>query len=91
VFCLGTNIISWCSRKHNSIALSSAEAEYISANKVVCQSMWLRRILSDLHQKVIDPTVILYKHVSNCNDQKSSFSYKIKTYAVKASFYQKHG
>jgi hypothetical protein len=63
VFCLGTNIISWCSRKHNSIALSSAEAEYISANKVVCQSMWLRRILSDLHQKIIDPTVILYNNM----------------------------
>jgi len=63
VFCLGTNIILWCSRKQNSIALSSAEAEYISTNKVVCQSMWLRRILSNLHQKVIDPTIILYDNM----------------------------
>lgn len=63
MFCLETNIISWCSRKQDSIALSNAEAEYIYANKVVCQSIWLRRILSNLHQKVINPTVILYDNM----------------------------
>jgi len=36
VFYLVTNIISWCSKKHNSITLFSAEAEYIVANEVVC-------------------------------------------------------
>jgi hypothetical protein len=36
VFYLVTNIISWCSKKHNSITLFSAEAEYIAANEVVC-------------------------------------------------------
>jgi len=48
VFCLGTNVISWCSRKQSSIALSSAEAEYIAANEAVFLSVWLRRILCDL-------------------------------------------
>ena len=59
VFCLGTNIISWCSREQSSIALSSAKAEYIAANKAVYQSVWLRRILCDLQQNILDPTTIL--------------------------------
>ena len=58
VFCLGTNIISWCSRKQSFIALPFAEAEYIAVNKVVCQSVWLRRILCDLQQNILDPTTI---------------------------------
>jgi len=43
--------------------LSYTKTEYIYANKVVCQSIWLRRILSNLHQKVIDPIVILYDNM----------------------------
>ncbi|KAH9726202.1 hypothetical protein KPL70_008169 [Citrus sinensis] len=48
LFCLGTNVISWSSRKQKSVALSSAEAEYIAATESVCEAVWLRRILKDL-------------------------------------------
>ncbi|KAG6494325.1 hypothetical protein ZIOFF_049349 [Zingiber officinale] len=58
VFCLGSKIISWSSKKQSSVALSSAEAEYIVANEVVREAVWLRRILVDLPQKGTDPTLI---------------------------------
>ena len=58
VFYFVTNIISCCSKKQNSITLFSAEVEYIAANEVVCQLVWLRRVLSDLQQNALDPTII---------------------------------
>ena len=30
-FCVGNNLVSWMSKKHNSILLSTTEAEYIAA------------------------------------------------------------
>ena len=64
MFCLGTNIISWCSRKQSSIALSSVEAKYTAANEAVCQLVWLRRIIFDLQQNILDPTTILCDNIS---------------------------
>jgi len=58
VFYLGSKTISWSSKKQNSVALSSAEAEYISANEATREAVWLRRILIDLQQKVEYPTPI---------------------------------
>lgn len=58
VFYLGINVISWCSRKHSSVALSSVEAEYIATNEVVCKTIWLRRILS--HNM---PTITMTKNL----------------------------
>ena len=72
VFCLGTNIISWCSKKQNSIALS-AETEYNAANEIVCQSVWLRRILCDLQQDALDPTSILCDNMSTFAMTKNQF------------------
>jgi hypothetical protein len=65
VFCLGTNIISWCSKKQNSIALS--------AETIVCQSVWLRRILCDLQQDALDPTSILCDNMSTFAMTKNQF------------------
>jgi hypothetical protein len=48
VFFLGSNIITWSSRKQNAVALSSCEAEYIAAGAAACQGVWLSRLLGDL-------------------------------------------
>ncbi|XP_058219284.1 secreted RxLR effector protein 161-like [Rhododendron vialii] len=58
LFCLGTKLISWCSKKQKTVALSSAEAEYIAATDAACEAIWLRRILSDLKQSQQQPTTI---------------------------------
>jgi len=49
-FCFkyGTGLISWYSKKQPTVALSSAEAEYIAATEAAKEGMWLRVLLSEL-------------------------------------------
>jgi hypothetical protein len=44
---LGRSLVSWSSKKQNSVALSTAEAEYISAGSCCAQLLWMRSTLSD--------------------------------------------
>ncbi|KAK2428583.1 hypothetical protein QL285_027097 [Trifolium repens] len=46
-FFLGKNFISWFSKKQNSVALSTAEAEYIAAGSSCSQLMWMKQILKE--------------------------------------------
>ncbi|KAG9458830.1 hypothetical protein H6P81_003338 [Aristolochia fimbriata] len=46
-FYLGTNLVSWYSKKQNSISLSTAEAEYIAAGSCCAQLVWMKQMLSD--------------------------------------------
>jgi len=58
VFQLGSKVISWSSKKQATVALSSAEAEYIAATSVACEAIWLRRISGDLQVKTEGPTTL---------------------------------
>ena len=40
-FSLGSGMISWFSRKHTSIALSTAEVEYIAACSACSEVVWI--------------------------------------------------
>lgn len=51
IFGLGTGAITWMSKKQATVALSTAEAEYIATTAAACQCIWLRRILEDAQQK----------------------------------------
>ncbi|XP_057249768.1 secreted RxLR effector protein 161-like [Beta vulgaris subsp. vulgaris] len=48
VFTLGSGVISWSSKKQETVALSSTEAEYTAITSAACQAIWLRRLLADL-------------------------------------------
>jgi hypothetical protein len=39
---LGRSLVSWTSKKQNSVALSTAEAEYIAASHCCAQLLWMR-------------------------------------------------
>jgi hypothetical protein len=41
-------MVSWCSRKQTSVALNTAEAEYIALCVAVREAVWLRKLLADL-------------------------------------------
>jgi hypothetical protein len=44
---LGRSLVSWSSKKQNSIALSTAEAEYIAAGSCCAQILWMKATLKD--------------------------------------------
>ena len=44
---LGHMLVSWSSKKQNSVALSTAEAEYIAIGNCCAQILWIKQQLSD--------------------------------------------
>jgi hypothetical protein len=49
---LGRSLLSWASNKQNSVALSTAEAEYIIAGHCCAQLLWMRQTLRDYGYKL---------------------------------------
>ncbi|XP_077237360.1 secreted RxLR effector protein 161-like [Tasmannia lanceolata] len=44
---LGRSLVSWFSKKQNSVALSTTEAEYIAAGACCAQILWMKNTLMD--------------------------------------------
>ena len=42
VFYLNDNLVSWCSQKQKTVALSSCESEFMAATAAAKQNLWLR-------------------------------------------------
>jgi hypothetical protein len=49
---LGRSLVSWASKKQNSVALSTAKAEYIPASHCYAQLLWMRQTLRDYGYKL---------------------------------------
>ena len=58
-FLVGERLVCWFSKKQSSVALSKAEAEYISAAAVSTQIVWMKRQLLDLGVETVNPIRIL--------------------------------
>lgn len=58
-FTIGSGVFSWDSNKQNSVSLSTAEAEYVSAAEATSQAIWLRRILEDFGEMQSEATPLL--------------------------------
>ena len=54
-FFLGNNLVSWFSRKHNYVSLSTAKVEYITAGSRCTQLIWMKKMLKDygIFRKVV--------------------------------------
>ncbi|KAL0299852.1 UNVERIFIED_CONTAM: Retrovirus-related Pol polyprotein from transposon RE2 [Sesamum calycinum] len=52
---LGSSLISWKSKKQNSVSSSSAEAEYRAMAATVCELQWISFLLRDLCVPVATP------------------------------------
>jgi N-acetylmuramoyl-L-alanine amidase CwlA len=57
-FSFGSSMFSWCSRKQDVVAQSTANAKYITATVTVNQAIWIREILVDLHKDQLESTHI---------------------------------
>ena len=82
VISIGSAMVSWSSRKKGSVALGTADAEYISASIASCEAIWLRKLVSDLFGTSLEPVVISMttKAVSNIRDS-----------CVSRPFFETHG
>jgi hypothetical protein len=60
VFSLNNGVISWSSKKHCCISLSTMEAEFVAFSAAVQEAVWLRRFLNHLgfYKNETDPVLV---------------------------------
>ncbi|KAL8104868.1 hypothetical protein AgCh_028873 [Apium graveolens] len=58
VFFTGSSAITWMSKKQQVVALSTAEAEYISLSLASCQALWITWVLEDLKHATKESPII---------------------------------
>jgi hypothetical protein len=57
-FVVNGSAISWSSRLQHTVAVSTAEAEYMAAAAAVKEALWLRKLLADLGKPSLEPMEI---------------------------------
>ena len=63
-FSFGSGAFSWASVKQNTVALSTAEAEYVSAAEATAQAIWLRFVLDDFGEMQSEATPLFCDNMS---------------------------
>ena len=64
---MGPWLVSWFSKKKNSISLSIAEAEYVAAASCCTQLLWMMQTLQDIQIKCSPPISIMCDNTSAIN------------------------
>lgn len=59
---IGVGAISWKSRKHKTVSLSSTKAEYKAVSDLPKEALWLKHLLTELH---LQPQDLIPLHVGN--------------------------
>jgi hypothetical protein len=57
-------MVSWCNKKQSFVSLSTIEAEYIASSVAVHEAVWIRKLLIDVFDHEMDPTIIHYDNQS---------------------------
>ncbi|CAL2235093.1 unnamed protein product [Prunus armeniaca] len=63
-FSFGSGAFSWASVKQHSVALSTAEAEYVSASEATTQAIWLRFMIEDFGELQTEATPLMVDNTS---------------------------
>ena len=63
-FSFGSGAFSWASVKQNTVALSTAEAEYVSTSEATAQAIWLRFVLDDFGEMQAEGTTLFCNNMS---------------------------
>ncbi|XP_022041503.1 uncharacterized mitochondrial protein AtMg00810-like [Helianthus annuus] len=61
---LGSNLLSWSSKRQAVVSRSSAEAEYRGVANVVAELSWLRNLLLDLHKPMRKAGIVFCDNIS---------------------------
>lgn len=59
IFMLQGGAVSWCSRKQQTVALSTAEAEYMSMSSAAQEALWLQQLQGELEAQC-EQTLVIY-------------------------------
>jgi len=87
VFLSGGTSISGCSKKQNSVSLSTTEAEYKVAALAAWESIWLQRLANDLHHPITKPTTLFGDNHRGSQAHLSNISCKNLEYWDQALLY----
>ncbi|GJY22904.1 ribonuclease H-like domain-containing protein [Tanacetum coccineum] len=61
---LGDNLLTWSSKRQDTLSRSSAEAEYRGVANVVAETAWIRNLLRELHTPLFTETLVYCDNVS---------------------------
>jgi len=89
-FSLGSGVFSWNSKKRETVAQSTTEAEFVAATAAVNQALWLRKILYDLNLEQKESTEILVDNQAAISISNNPvFHGKTKHFNIKLFFLRK--
>jgi hypothetical protein len=63
-FSFGSGAFSWAYVKQSTVALSTAEAKYVSASEATAQAIWLRFYLDDFGEMQTEATPLFCDNMS---------------------------
>ncbi|GKB40248.1 ribonuclease H-like domain-containing protein [Tanacetum coccineum] len=61
---LGDNLLTWSSKRQETLSRSSAEAEYRGVANAVAETSWIRNLLRELHTPLSTATLVYCDNVS---------------------------
>ncbi|GKE17616.1 ribonuclease H-like domain-containing protein [Tanacetum coccineum] len=61
---LGDNLLTWSSKRQDTLSRSSVEAEYRGVANVVAETSWIRNLLRELHTPLFTATLVYCDNVS---------------------------
>lgn len=60
VFLLGNCAVSWCSKRQQTVSLSTIESEYIAIALAVQELLWLKRLIKDIDNSCVREPIRLH-------------------------------
>ena len=86
MFTISGGAISWLSQKQATVALSTAEAEYIALGSATQEAIWLHQLLTDLRIDTKGSIEILEDNQSAIAMVKNSIGHRTKHIDIKHHF-----
>jgi hypothetical protein len=87
---LGRSLVSWASKKQNSVALSTAEAEYIATGHCCAQLFWMRQTLRDYGYKLSKVPLLCDNESAICMADNPVEHSRIKHIDIRYHFLRDH-
>ena len=80
------NVISWCTWKQRTVALSTTEAEFVALDTASTEILWVKQLLSNLGLPIKDPIPVYEDNQSCIHSLKSWDQRRMKHIDVKYNF-----